>query len=303
MKVKQISEDFYVKEELDLPISKSGDYCYFILKKKDWSNLNAINKLASFLHVKPNRFNIAGMKDKNAITEQYVSCFKLTENELKKVKIKDIEVKFIGYGNNRLALGQLKCNFFKIVVRDLDSKINLENKKMINYFGEQRFGSGRNYLVGKALVKKDFKEACRILNLKVEGNDYVKALRFVDRKELRFRISAYQSYLWNKIVSLLKKDYDEVPILGFLTEFQDKEVEEAYNKVMQEDGVKKEDFIIKQMPELTSEGSTRKMFLEVSDLEIKWDKDELNNGKFKAIVSFRLGKGQYATEVVKELFG
>ncbi|HLD15492.1 MAG TPA: tRNA pseudouridine(13) synthase TruD [Candidatus Nanoarchaeia archaeon] len=302
MKIKQLPEDFYVREELDLAILPKGDFTYFLLKKKDWSNLDAINKIASVLHSKPSRFNIAGMKDKNAVTEQYVSAFKLEKEDLENIRIKDIEIRFLGYGSERLSLGQLKCNFFRIVVRDLKERVKLEDKTIINYFGEQRFGTGRNYLVGKALIKKDFKEACRILNLKVEGNDYIKALRFVDRKDLRFRISAYQSYLWNKVVSKLKKEYDEVPILGFLTEFKDKEVENVYSKIMEEESIKKEDFIIKQMPELTSEGSSRKMFLEVSDLDVEWDKDELNKGKFKAIVSFKLGKGQYATEVIKELF-
>ena len=63
------------------------------------------------------------------------------------------------------------------------------------------------------------------------------------------------------------------------------------------------DFIIKQIPNLSLEGNSRKVWVEVKDFKVieKGD-DELNQNKKKIKISFQLQKGSYATVVLKELF-
>ena len=302
MRIKQIPEDFVVKEILDLELG-DGSYTYFLLKKRNWNTLDAVNEIARKLDINSKRFGFAGNKDKKAVTEQYVSVLNVGRDNLEGLRIKDIEIKVIGKGEERINLGALEGNEFIITVRDLDEKRKGVDR-VINYFDEQRFGVDRkNHLIGRCMVKKDFKGACNLLGLNVEENDYVGALRRVSRRLLRFYICSYQSYLWNKTVERLGGDYGKIPTIGFLTEFDDKKVKEVVGGILKEEGIGLKEFIIRQMPELSLEGGERDMFSEVTDFKtLDFSEDELNKGKFKQIINFKLPKGSYATVVVKTIF-
>jgi len=72
------------------------------------------------------------------------------------------------------------------------------------------------------------------------------------------------------------------------------------SKILQKEDITSADFVIKQIKELTQMGEMRKAFIEVKDLKIgSVQKDELNPRKKKVNVSFSLGKGSYATMVVR----
>jgi tRNA pseudouridine13 synthase len=173
MIIKQKTEDFKVKEVIDLEIKESGSYSYIILEKKNYNTLDAIKKLAKTLNLKEKNFGYAGNKDKKAITQQYVSILNLKKEKLENLKIKDIKIKFPGYGNKRICLGDLKGNEFKIIVRDVKKKP--KSDFIENYFDEQRF-SKNNVEIGKLIIKKQFKKACELLEIKPENNDFVNAL-------------------------------------------------------------------------------------------------------------------------------
>jgi len=319
--IKQKPEDFVVEEVLDnLEFDKRGNYTYFILEKKGFTTENAIKIIAKKLRINSERFNVAGLKDKNAVTRQHVSVYMINPDRLGKFKFKDIHVEVLGKGNERLMLGQLTANRFKIVVRNVDRRKKVDYVE--NYFDEQRFG-GRNHLLGKALVKKEFRKAVFMLRLNFEKGDYVGALRKLGRKRLRFYVNAYQSLLFNDFLKeYFKKEYKKhrivddvyefvfgdgarnfkVPIVGFLTEYKG-DVKKIYDRVLKKEGVKLGDFMIKQIPEIASEGSERDLIAEVRGLKMKYPKDEMNKGKLKCVLEFELGKGSYGTLVVKKVFG
>ncbi|MBS3095110.1 tRNA pseudouridine(13) synthase TruD [Candidatus Woesearchaeota archaeon] len=323
-KIKQIPEDFIVEEIPNINLSKGGDYSYFFIEKKNWNTQDVIRELARRLHVKENIFNIAGIKDKNAITRQVVSAYKMPQQVIAKIKIKDVKINFIGRGNDRIKLGQIIKNNFTITVRNLDSKEHNKIDFIENYFDEQRFG-GTNQLIGSALVKKDFPEACSLLGLNVEKNDYIGAIRNnVNRKMLVFYVNAYQSLLFNKAVSgyikLKSADFLDVksentnftftnsaienikvPIIGFLSVIRNKEIKKIYTHILAKEGIKKEDFLFPMMPELSSEGNERDLIVKVN-VSITFENDEINKNKLKAILSFSLDKGAYATIVIKKMF-
>ena len=144
MKIKDIAEDFLVEEVLDLKIEE-GSYYYYRVTKKNWNTLDLIEEIGRRLHVKD--VGYAGMKDRNAITTQYISVQKKITFPLK-----DIEFEYFGTGKQRIFLGSLKGNQFTITLRNLDKKVSAV-KEVVNYFGEQRF-STKNALIGKMLVKK-----------------------------------------------------------------------------------------------------------------------------------------------------
>ena len=320
-KLKQVPEDFIV-EEIPKLVLDGGEFNYFLLEKKNWATKDIVKKIADKLRINQKYINIAGNKDKNAITRQYISIYNINPKHVENLKIKDTKLKFIGKGKERLKLGQLKGNKFKIIVRNLDSKAKLEIRYIENYYDEQRFGM-KNSEIGCALIKKEFDKACSLANLRVNGRDYVGALRSQGKRVLRFYINSYQSGLFNKAIFnyfnpvykkpfFINTDYGKlifsnevvknrkVPIVGFLTELKG-DFKKIYEDIIKEEGILLSDFLIKQMPEISSEGNERDLIKEVYDFNYNYGKDELNKGKLKAVLEFSLDPGSYATLVVKKL--
>ena len=94
-----------------------------------------------------------------------------------------------------------------------------------------------------------------------------------------------------------------IPVIGFATEIKDEKINSIVQKILDKEEICKNDFIIRSIPDLSSAGNERDLFVDVKDLVIgNLEDDELNIGKKKVRLSFSLGKGSYATEVVKELF-
>ncbi|MDP4012604.1 MAG: tRNA pseudouridine(13) synthase TruD [Candidatus Nanoarchaeia archaeon] len=299
MKIKQIPEDFVVKERIKLKISE-GSYSYFKLTKKDWNTLDAVKKIAEKLNKSLKDIGYAGNKDKNAVTEQVISIYQINKEKIENLKIKDISLEFLGNGKDRINLGDLEGNDFIVIVRDLDEKMDIKDIKIKNFFDDQRFGiSGNNFMIGKAMVKGDFKKACELLTLEVDGANYVNALRTIERKMLRFYVNAYQSHLFNQALKSL--DREKLPVPGFLTKFEDEEVKGVYHEILEKEDIKLKDFIIPSMKEIGSEGTVRACYVHLDNLKTLWQKDELNEGKNKLRLSFSLNKGEYATMVVKTL--
>ena len=286
MKIKQIPEDFVVNEVLKLHVS-NGDYNYYLLKKTNRNTMDVVK------HLKNKGFKVgfAGLKDKNAVTTQYISVYRKRIS----FEIDNVELKYLGSGRKPIYMGQLEGNEFIITIRDLDKKLD-DVKEVVNYFGEQRF-SWQNVDLGRSLVKRDFKDVCKRLELDVHRNDYVNAMRAFGLKKLKFFIHAYQSHLWNEVVKGIEKK-GKLSIFGFLTK------DERYTGILKKEGITRKDFIIKQVPELSSEGSERDILMQVKGFKtLKFGDDELNKGKKKQVVKFFLPKGCYATVVVESLLG
>ena len=307
MKIKEKPEDFIVKEIYDLKIKDKGKYLYFLLKKKNYNTLDALKRIAATLHAPIKWFNFAGNKDKKAVSEQAISIENVKNENVEKLKLKDIELSFIGSGDERIYLGNLKGNEFIIKVRDItrEESGNFNNKSknreifMPNYFGEQRF-STKNIDVGRAIVKKDFKQASELLNLKSENNNYVEALQKVNNKILRLYVHAYQSYIWNESIKELLEsnigDIKKMPIVGFGTEFKNRKIKHIVCDILKKEGMGLRDFIIREIPRLSEEGSYRRIFVKLEDFSF----ENINEKEIK--LHFKLPKGSYATVAVDYLF-
>jgi len=335
-KIKQVPEDFIVKEVNDIKLKEDGNYTYFILKKKNYTTERAVSTIAHYLKTDRKNIGYAGAKDKNALTEQFISI----KGQIKKenINLKDIELIYKGKGNERISLGDLKGNEFVITVRNLN-KIKLTSIQIPNYFDEQRF-SKNNAEIGRLILKKDFKGAVSLILSRenpgdiekdvkeyISGlpNDFIGAIKKVPKKIRMMYVHAFQSLIFNKTVSKLimseTKDYKKVdysngffvfpdkdlnnikiPIVGFGTEFKDNKLKEISLKLLKEEGITLRDFIIRGMPELASEGNERDMLVKAEKLSTKTEDDELNKSKKKCIISFTLPKGSYATIVIKKIF-
>ncbi|MEM2874355.1 MAG: tRNA pseudouridine(13) synthase TruD [Candidatus Nanoarchaeia archaeon] len=358
MKIKQIPEDFIVEELIEIPLEKSGNQTYFWLTKKGWTTEKALREIAKKCRVSYKRFKFAGTKDKIAITRQAVSAFKVPAKVLQEVKLKDISIEIIGYGNVPISLGKLKGNKFKVKIRDLKPAELTKLKKNLsvikkrgfrNYFGEQRFGKGNTHLIGKAILKGDLESAVkeaicyvgrteskeskkfRLLAKKKWGNwqlllekipehlhlekdlllwlikhptDFAGALRVLPKHIRKLYIHAYQSWLWNSAVRIIKKlTKKTLAVPGFNTKLGKDVFSRTIKKLLDKDKLTLEDFKCARMPELAVEGEVRNVTVKPKSLKIISIKDDnLNKGKKSVLLHFILPKSSYATVLLDALF-
>ena len=240
MIIKREPEDFIVKEINHLDIS-GGSYSYYLLKKIRLTTPDAIKLISRRLKIDEKNINYAGNKDKDAITEQYISILNGPKTNINSDSIgknsergndvegyggkygeryeEKYELSFIGRGNERLTLGSLEGNYFEIIVREVsDDFDNVSDNHysvpqvFVNYFDDQRFGrDNKNHILGKMLVKKQFREFCSTLCIEVFNNDYVGAIKKnFDRRKLLLFIHAYQSYLFNETADKYLETFEKV---------------------------------------------------------------------------------------------
>ncbi|MCA8981937.1 MAG: tRNA pseudouridine(13) synthase TruD, partial [Planctomycetes bacterium] len=159
MKLKTRPNDFRVDEILaDGYLQPNGEHTVFHVTKKKLTSLQAAEVLARELGLEPADVSMAGLKDRQGVTTQYMSV-----PGKKSLKFNDPDLKFerIGYANEPYASEHSLGNAFRIRLRDLDSRDlgrlreNLESVKRDgapNYFDDQRFGNLRH---GQGWIAKD----------------------------------------------------------------------------------------------------------------------------------------------------
>lgn len=329
-KIKQIPEDFHVKEIIDLRFDQ-GRHSYYLLKKKGYTTFKAVDFLSKKIGIPIKNIGFAGAKDSKAITEQAISIY---NGPTRDFRFNNIELKFLGRGKERIVLGSHKGNYFEIVIRNITKKPR-KIKKMVNYFDEQRF-SEKNWKIGRNIVFGDFKNAIELIaktniykrgikeHLEKNPNDYIGAISRIPKKLLRLYVNAYQSYIWNKTAieylkqfkckKLKSKDFVlifpvakiknvKIPVIGFATGLKEDKIGKTIKKILKREKITNRDFIIKSIPHISSEGGVRDLIVKIKNLKIgKFERDEMNKGKNKIRLSFSLQKGSYATMLIKQLF-
>ncbi|MGX2981690.1 tRNA pseudouridine(13) synthase TruD [Helicobacter sp. 23-1045] len=178
----------FIVEEIPLyGFCGSGEHLILKVRKKNLSTAEMLNIFSENLGIKRAEIGYAGLKDKNALSIQYISLPKKFEAKAQNLSNENIKILDSATHKNKLKLGHLAGNKFHIQIKKVD-KINalkidevckiIAQNGMPNYFGAQRFGkNGDNFLEGKALM---------------EGKIKVR-----DKKIAKFLISAYQSHLFN----------------------------------------------------------------------------------------------------------
>jgi tRNA pseudouridine13 synthase len=173
-------EDFYVEEIPEILPEGEGPNIWIWIEKLGRTTLDVLLDISRDLHIDRKRMGFAGMKDKKAITRQWICIANMdSEDQFKQVEaLKDdvykTEFLKITRGRKKLRMGQLKGNKFRILIKDIEDieKASLKAQKILkeleitgvpNYFGWQRFGKPRTntHLVGEALIQNDLKEAVR----------------------------------------------------------------------------------------------------------------------------------------------
>ncbi|MDO9096661.1 MAG: tRNA pseudouridine(13) synthase TruD, partial [Candidatus Methanoperedens sp.] len=171
-RIKQQTEDFCVEELTNRVETTNGKYLIVELTKRNWDTHHLVRDLARILRLSQQRFGWAGTKDKRALTKQKISIWDVGEEDIARVRLKDVELKPLGRSNKKISLGDLWGNRFKLTIRDigLSQEETLSRVKAItqelekgapNFFGVQRFGENRpvTHVVGEAIARGDFRDA------------------------------------------------------------------------------------------------------------------------------------------------
>jgi len=189
-RLRKTPQDFRVEEilpdgrvlEIDDPNfslgpDEPGLFTEFILVKKGIESHKALMKIAAALGREVSDINLAGTKDKMAITAQRATIWRVSPEELSKVKINGIKIRSPRTTIYKNFLGDLKGNYFTIRVKDLeltnDEITNrfesifqefTEKHGIPNYFGHQRFGSRRpiSHAIGRLILLGDLEGAIKM---------------------------------------------------------------------------------------------------------------------------------------------
>ncbi|OWT32380.1 tRNA pseudouridine(13) synthase TruD [Methanobrevibacter sp. 87.7] len=399
-------EDFYVEEIPEHLPEGEGPNIWIWIEKLGRTTLDVVLDISRDLHISRKRTGFAGMKDKKAITRQWI-CISNMESDEKLQEVLDLKdnihnTKFLKVvrGHKKLRMGQLKGNKFKINIKHIEFNDNVQNLEdaaeiardvlkqlektgVPNYFGWQRFGKPRTttHLVGEALVQNNLKKAVELYignpsdsespdsqkarqafddgdmekslelmhggmryekmmlrqlihdyNKFGELNDksYKSALLSLPKPLQRMFVHAYQSYLFNDVVSrrvamgidkyiegdiVIDNDeaiirdktpdeYQELitnfkanptsPLYGTKVPFAGGIVGEMEKEVLDSYGLTKDDFECPKMPKLGSHGLRRSMRFQVWNTNVDVIEDGIS-------VEFSINKGSYATAVLREI--
>ncbi len=180
-------EDFQVKEITAVRPTGEGEHLLLRVRKRGANTDWVAGQLATKAGVRKVDVGYAGLKDRNAVAEQWFSIHlpgrKICLDDLSGEDYELIE----GVRHNRkIRRGALRANRFRLTVREisgnragLEERLRrLSQKGVPNYFGEQRFGLGG-------------------ANLRMTSR----------RKPVSgIQLSAYRSILFNKILSRRVED-------------------------------------------------------------------------------------------------
>ncbi len=301
-KLKEKTSDFIVEEKIKLKFSDNGKYSYFLLEKDNRNTLDVINRIVDVLKITKRDIGYAGLKDKNAITRQYISIFNYDKKLILNLKIDGVKLNYVGNGKIPITIGSLEGNNFKVVVRNLDKKAEKINF-LENYYDEQRFSKdnvslGKQILLGKILYEKE--------------------------EKLKLYFISYQAYLFNKILAEYLKEhckdqkevdyslgkfifiYKEVknfkiPLIAFDARLNDN-IRKICSKILNEEGLTIKHFLTRKYPDLVQKTIYRDALVNVKNLKIKYREDDVYSGKLKAEIEFFLPKGSYGTLLIRKMF-
>ncbi len=196
IKIKEGVDSFIVEEVIDtdsLNVSSYGRYALFKLIKEGVDTIHALEELRKEYNI---RLKVLGLKDARAVTKQY-AVMEVNKRYSKERKgwegvftTEHCRLEFVGYTDRMLSKRDLVGNTFRIgmKVKCIEEVIKstsmvkeyIERRMVANFYGYQRFGSGRavTHLIGKAIIRREFNNAVDILltyTSEYECEEHIKA--------------------------------------------------------------------------------------------------------------------------------
>ncbi len=192
-RIKVQPEHFVVKESLGFDFAGTGEHFMVKIRKTGENTKYVVNELAKACGVKSRDVSWAGLKDRHAVTEQWLSVHLPGKPDPDLTQFvaehPGVEVLETARHDKKLRPGDLVGNWFQLRLSELDKPddvvVRLEQVKsqgVPNYFGEQRFGHNGN----------------NVVKARAWGND---EFRVRDKSKRSFYLSAARSWLFNLVLS------------------------------------------------------------------------------------------------------
>ncbi len=144
-------EDFVVDEIPAYEPAGTGEHLFLWIEKRDVAANDLVRHVSRALGCPSRDIGVAGMKDRRAITRQYISVPAKLNERVPSIDTDLIKVLRSERHGNKLKTGHLKGNRFSIVIRDVEESAAEKAESIAsrirplgfpNYYGTQRFGHG-----------------------------------------------------------------------------------------------------------------------------------------------------------------
>lgn len=200
-RLKTEPEDFVVEEIPAYEPSGEGEHLFLWVEKRDVAAEDLVRHIATAVGISRDDVGTAGLKDRRAITRQWVSIPATCEDRIAAINTDAIAVLRAARHGNKLRTGHLRGNRFEIVVRDAESNAAsaesiadvIRARGFPNYYGEQRFGHDQQTLT----------LGLDLLTQRKQTRDIPHRQR---RFLLRLALSAVQSAIFNDVLAARLED-------------------------------------------------------------------------------------------------
>jgi tRNA pseudouridine13 synthase len=192
-------DDFLVDEEPAYAPSGTGDHVFIRIEKRGMTTPFAAGAIARAFDIPQRDIGIAGMKDRHAVTRQWLSLPPpITPEAALAMSIDGIRILEAVRHGHKLRTGHVRANKFRIRIRGVGADAADRARAILarlaeppgapNWYGEQRFGhDGDNAQRGRELVSGERRVGR-------------------DRRHDRLMVSALQSELFNAWLRLRMAD-------------------------------------------------------------------------------------------------
>lgn len=316
--IKVSAEDFKVDEVLGFDLSGEGEHLFLRIEKTGLNTEELVKSLARALGKSEKAISYAGLKDRQAQTTQWLSLHCPGEDipgaeQLEGPGWRVLESK---RHLKKLKIGALEANDFRLVLRELSDKSDLEERLLRiretgvpNYFGPQRFGyEGQNLvkaesvLVGGVKIKNHFLRGIyysaarsflfnQILSERVKEGTWNRALAG-DVMQLAGTNSLFPIEQPDEIIERRIREFDISPAAPLWGRGQERASLDAL--ALQEKVLLPYTSWCEGLEKQGLERASRPLILVAEQLQWAWEEGDL-------VLHFRLVPGSYATSVVREL--
>ena len=185
-------EDFMVSEQLGFELSGAGEHVFLYLQKRELNSMDLLQRVSGLSGVAQRDIGISGLKDRNAVTQQWfsVGLAGRTEPDWRDLEAPgDVRVLEVGRHLRKLRRGVHKANRFTLLLREVEGEREALERRLRqlrdggvpNYFGGQRFG--RN---GSTLE---------------QARRWMTSGRRLSRNKRSLYLSALRAYLFNQLLA------------------------------------------------------------------------------------------------------
>ncbi|MFT4517745.1 MAG: tRNA pseudouridine13 synthase [Halioglobus sp.] len=325
-------EDFFVQEQLGFELSGAGEHVFLYLQKRELNSLDLLERLSKLSKVAQRDIGYCGLKDRNAVTQQWYSIGLAGQPEPQWKELEeegDVQVLQVARHTRKLRRGVHKANRFKLQLRNLSGDLEALEARLEqvrehgvpNYFGGQRFGRNGSTLTQARRWMLDEQGA--------QEKSSRKRSRKITRSKRGLYFSALRSFLFNELLAARVENGDwnkvgqgDVAFLNGTRSFFSCEDVDAQLETRAASGDIHPGLPlwgrgdspagperVAQQTKILSSCRDICDFLEASDLELGWRPTRLLPDDFcwrfcdddTLQLEFSLGAGSYATALLGEL--